>query len=81
VSFWATSVWRRRYRRTIGAFPDEALSELSPVFGKLYMHAKGRRRAVAVRTHAGSVLYRISEWQLIKQHDHNLLFRWFVDPM
>jgi len=75
--------------RALRKMVDEALTELSPRFSRLY--AKRGRPAIApeklLRALLLQVLYTIrSERQLMEQLDYNLLFRWFVglnmnDPM
>jgi transposase len=67
--------------RLIRAVVDEALDVLSLEFDQLY--ARVGRPGIApeklLRRCCCKQLYSIrSEWQLMKQLDYNLLFRWFV---
>ncbi len=67
--------------RAIRQITDRALEQLSPQFGRLYIHF-GRPSVPPeklLRALLLQVLYTIrSERQLMEQLDYNLLFRWFV---
>jgi len=67
--------------RPIRAMVNKTLSELSPVFSKLYSHT-GRPSIppeMLLRATLLQILYSIrSERLLVEQIDYNILFRWFV---